>query len=377
MKVFNPYLRIIAGFLSWRLLLLILILVAPRFFPLKYHLLGADRETVRQKPLLWVHANFDGEHYVGIAKFGYRLAEQAFFPLYPNLIKKLSPLFNSNSVLVGIVISNISFPIALIFLYKLIKLDYSNKVALLTLMFLLIFPTSFYFGAVYTESLFLALTVVSFYAARKGRWGIAGVFGMLAASTRFIGIFLFPALLAERLIQRKTSKKTNLGSLLSICLIPLGLIYYMGFLKSTTGDPFLFARSLTHYGEFRSQKVILIYQVFWRYLKMLVTVDKSSEIYPIIIVEVITGIVFLVTSVLSLARQRLSYSLFNLLAFLTPTLTGSFVSLPRYVLICFPSFLLIDQFFLSHKKLTLVYFLISTLTLFYLWMRFSMGYWVA
>ncbi len=377
MILYTPTKRIIAGFISWRLLLIALIFIAPKFFQLKHDLLGTDWKTVEKNPLLWVHANFDGEHYLGIAKFGYRLAEQAFFPLYPNLIKSLSPLFNSNSALAGFTISNVCFITALFFLYKLIALDYTKNVSLLTLLVILIFPTSFYFGAVYTESLFLLLTVLTFYGARRKKWWLAGIAGLLATSTRFVGIFLFPAMIIEWFTQRKNHPSTSFRSLLAICLIPLGLIYYMQFLKSSTGDPFIFIRSLSHYGEFRSQKIIMLYQVYWRYFKMITTVDRSSDIYSTIVLEAIVGTVFLITSFFSLVKHRLSYSIFNLLAFIVPTLTGSFVSLPRYVLVCFPSFLLLAQFFSSRRKLTLVYFLISVSGLFFLWMRFTRGYWVA
>ena len=49
---------------------------------------------------------------------------------------------------------------------------------------------SFFFSAVYTESLFLALSAGCFYLARRERWVWAGVLGGLAAATRSIGVLL-------------------------------------------------------------------------------------------------------------------------------------------------------------------------------------------
>ena len=42
-------------------------------------------------------------------------------------------------------------------------------------MFLLIFPTAYFLHIGYTESLFLALVLGSFLAARTDRWWLAGL----------------------------------------------------------------------------------------------------------------------------------------------------------------------------------------------------------
>ena len=51
-------------------------------------------------------------------------------------------------------------------------------------------PVSFFLSAVYTESLFLALSVGSIYAARRERWLLCGVLGFLAAISRNGGVAL-------------------------------------------------------------------------------------------------------------------------------------------------------------------------------------------
>ncbi|MCX6706189.1 MAG: hypothetical protein NTV24_03765, partial [Candidatus Woesebacteria bacterium] len=140
----------------------------------------------------WAWANFDGEHYLAIAKEGYHLAEQAFFPLYPLLIK-----FFGGGAWSGLFISNTAFFLALVGLYKLLRIDYCVKVAKLAVILLLIFPTSFYFGAVYTESIFLCFVVWSFYFYRKENYLLSGILGAFASATRVIGVILLPIYLAE------------------------------------------------------------------------------------------------------------------------------------------------------------------------------------
>ncbi len=51
-------------------------------------------------------------------------------------------------------------------------------------------PMAFFFSAVYSESLYLALSVGVFWCAREGRWALAGVLGGLAAATRSTGLVL-------------------------------------------------------------------------------------------------------------------------------------------------------------------------------------------
>ena len=63
--------------------------------------------------------------------------------------------------------------------------------AALVVLLLLLFPTSIFFNAVYTESLFLLLSVASVYFIRKGRYREAGILGFLAALTRVTGVLLF------------------------------------------------------------------------------------------------------------------------------------------------------------------------------------------
>ena len=75
-------------------------------------------------------------------------------------------------------------------------------------------------------------------------------------------------------------------------------------------------------------------------------------------------------------NSRLSLAIFNLLAYLVPTFSGSFTSLPRYVLVCFPSFVVIAVILKNHPRLRFAVYLTSVISLAYFWMKFSQGYWV-
>ncbi len=362
---------ILFSFLSWRILLFVILFFAVKLVPLQQHFLGGGMQAYLKSPWLWAWANFDGEHYLAIAKDGYHLAQQAFFPLYPLLIKLLG-----GGVWSGLFISNAAFFLALVGLFKLLRIDYSEKVTKLTVILLLIFPTSFYFGAVYTESLFLCLVVWSFYFYRKDNLFLASLLGMFASATRVIGIILLPIYLLELFKEKiKWSKKH-----LWLFLIPLGLIFYMIYLYKIYGDSLLFLHSLPSFGEQRSSIPILLPQVIYRYVfKILPNLNYSYFAGTFTtIMEFAVGIIFLVVSVVTFFKLRPSYSLFLIIGYLIPTLSGSFSSLPRYILVLFPAFILFSVWLdKTSKVIKIICYTILLVGLAVSLSLFGRGYWLA
>lgn len=138
---------------------------------------------------------WDGSWYRLIAVEGYEpvggfLAKAAFWPLYPWLMRWGSDLSGISPESVGYLISLAAFFGALLLLYRLVSLDFDATIARRTLWALALFPTAFFFNAVYTESLFLLLTAGCLLAARQGNWWLAGLVGLLAALTRSAGVML-------------------------------------------------------------------------------------------------------------------------------------------------------------------------------------------
>jgi Gpi18-like mannosyltransferase len=107
------------------------------------------------------------------------------------------------------IVSNICFFGALIFLYQLAKLESDNhRTSERSLYYIALFPTAFIFMAVYTESVFLLFSVGCFYFARKRLWLWSGVLGALATATRFAGIFLYVAILLDWLYAQGWTLRT-------------------------------------------------------------------------------------------------------------------------------------------------------------------------
>ncbi len=133
---------------------------------------------------------WDGIWYLRIAHEGYHAAANtAFFPLYPMLIRTLS-LLTGSYIVAAILISLAALLAALAIIHRLTALELGSEAAGAATTLLAFAPMAVFFSAVYTESLFLALSAGAFYAARRSRWAWAGALGGLAAATHSTGIVL-------------------------------------------------------------------------------------------------------------------------------------------------------------------------------------------
>lgn len=312
---------ILISFSLWRLWLLIVEKFGRLFIIPKTDFLGN---------IPW--ANFDGVHYLSIAQHGYYQYEQAFFPFFPLLIKFIALAFKNDYLISALLISHVSFFIGLIILYRLTKLKW-------VVVCLLLFPTSFFFASVYTESLFLFLVLGYFYAVKKRKFLVAGVLAALASATRVIGIFLFPILLWKL----TKEKKKTLSGILGVLLSPLGLVSYMFYLWKEYNDPLMFFHVQSFFGANRSSnEIIFLPQVIYRYLKIFISVSFSFE-YLIALFEFLSFVLVVFLLLRSRKKTPFSYQIFAWFSVILPTLTGTFSSLPRYVLVIFPVFMAISE----------------------------------
>ncbi len=188
-------------------------------------------------------ARWDSAWYLGIAHSGYfSRGSSAFFPLYPMLIRLGTIPFGSSPLIVGLLISVMSMTAGLYLLYLLSRLDLGHTQARSTVMLVAFFPTALFLSAVYTEALFLMLSVGAIYAARLDRWAWAGLLGGLAGATRSGGVLiLLPLVLlylygprAGASLRAATSwwrpRYRVTGSAAWLVLVPAGLLAYMGYL---------------------------------------------------------------------------------------------------------------------------------------------------
>jgi hypothetical protein len=144
----------------------------------------------------------------------------------------------------GLIIANLSFVLAVPLLARLTATRLGEAAGRNAAMLLCLGPFSFFFNAVYSESLFLLLVLVALTLAGGRRWAWAAVAAGLASGTRLAGLALTPALLVQARRNRADREDVALIGLLA----PGGAILYFFFSSITFGDPFAYFRAQANWG---------------------------------------------------------------------------------------------------------------------------------
>ncbi len=192
---------------------------------------------------------WDSAWYMEISTKGYfSVQSENFFPLYPLLVHVATWVFRI-PLLAGLFVSVVLMLAALWLLHDLAVLDVGEDGARIAVTLMAVFPMSLFLSAVYTESLFLFLTIAAIYAARKDRWLLAGVCGLLATATRSNGLLLLAPLAVmffygprelapDRAETRWWVPRYNLRpQVLWLALVPAGLGLFMLYLQLKNGTP--------------------------------------------------------------------------------------------------------------------------------------------
>lgn len=364
--------KILLYFFSSRAIFLLFALLAVFFIPLNPGYIGSQSDPSAPY-LAWIWANFDGRHFLDIAANGYQRTNFAYFPLYPATIWLLGRISFAPPLYVGILISSLSLLTSMFVVYKIVRLDYKEKIASLTLLLLLLFPLSFFYHSVYPDSLFLLLSTASFYFARKKRWLASGVLGALTVLTRLSGVALIPALALEWYLQNKKGWVSWKGFIAPLATF-LGLAIYMIYLGLNFGDPLLFQKSMS---AWQQQNWVFPPQVVFRYLKIFVLVDKGSLVNWIAVLEFVSLVLYLALSIYVWRKVRASYGLFMVILLSLISFTGTFAGTPRYLLHLFPGFMGIALLVSSSARLRLVVTVVFLILGFVLTTLFTRGYFIS
>lgn len=290
-------------------------------------------------------ANFDGVHYEEIARGGYRNPLQAFFPMYPLLMSNLSKITGIELWLSGLIISWVCLILGVLVW---------QKVAGKNWLWFLVYPLSFYFLAVYTESLFWLMLGLYILSIKNKKYGLALVIGVVLGLTRLIGVvtLVIPLILWV--------EKKNSGLWLAITGPILGLISYMAYLQVKFGNAWLMVSAVSQFNTGRKVSTLTLFpQVIWRYIKILFTA-RVDFVYFMAVLEltVFLGLFGLFIWGLIKFWQEKKYLEFGVIIFSTislilPTTTGTFTSLPRYGLLLVGYVFLVPRL---SKKLQIVWF---------------------
>jgi hypothetical protein len=305
-----------------------------------------------------VWARWDSVWFLRIAEHGYDAATgaaSAFYPLYPATVAVLGRAFFGHYVLAGIVISLAASFCAFLLLYELAEERLGADGARRAVLYLALFPFALFFQAVYSESLYLLLTIAAFVLAERRRYPAAGAVAGLALLTLPTGVARLPALalLAWR-------ERDRVRALACLALAPLMFAAYPLYLWQADGDPWAFLRAqrlwsrhLSPAGPFGGIWDGL--RAGWAGIEQLAS-GSHTQIYwtavrdtdPIraatLNLECLAFLVlFVVLTVIAWRRFGAPYGLFAALSLAIPLSVPSerwpLLSMPRFGLTIFPLFL--------------------------------------
>lgn len=318
---------------SWLYVVLfsVMALIASRLILcLLCHMQDPEVDFVSKMCSIW-----DNNWYYGVIYDGYpneptghaegNAAAWAFFPLDAILIRIFSINGRFDYRTTGFILNNLFFLAGVLASYKYILL--TRKDANLALIYILLMsfgPYCFYFSCLYTESLFMLLTICVFIEMQQEHYIRMGIFGLLLSGCRATGIFVVFSVLIF-IIKKHISKKsrfleflkdtmTNKSLLIGTCMIPAGLFLYMFYLYKLTGDSLAFAHIELAWG--REAKAFELIPFIGKSLLSTEFVD----VYEVAVLFIV--IVTLIFHVKRYLHETILYIVPVVLQFFSPSLLG-------------------------------------------------------
>lgn len=319
---------------------------------------------------------WDAPHYLDLARTGYvtkgvEARWIVFYPLYPWLVRAASFVLR-DELLAAFFVSGVASVAAGVLLYRLARADGEpEEVARASVFYLLVFPTAYFLHIGYTESLFLALALGAFLAARARSWRVAGLLGGLAAMTRINGVVLLPALAFEAWDEYRGAGRRMRPEWLWLLLPGAGFAAYLLINWWVLGDPRAF---LEVQGEhwFKSLTwpwvgIAETWNAVWARGPSDAQMVGWQEFFFVLLGFGLTAWAW--------ARLRASYAMWMTCNLLLWTSTKFVLSVPRYTLVLFPGFILLARLRASRPAWGAAVAVWSLLMLALFAARFSQGYW--
>lgn len=348
---FLPYVRAISIYLCSRLVVALGLVFSRKYLPIT----AADWSAGP----FWYHQllQWDSEWYFRIATEGYRYNGDptiqqniVFYPLYPMLARGVAAISGLTTADAMLLVANVAGLAAVVALFKLVREEFGDRIALATVALLSFFPASVLLSAGYTEPLELLLIVLFFLVLKQQRYLSAALFAGLAVAERSTGIVLLPVLLWE--MWRNRDRKPFLAVLVPcILLATSGIWLFMIYLWSRFGDPFVFAdgQAAFHRGTSLAERLVaaLKLEPFTRMFLNDWNPWGQDSWFTLLFIGLIAVGWF---------RLRSSWALFAMGVLLLPYLTLSggpagLVSMSRFNLVSFPLFVVLADLLLRTKWL--------------------------
>jgi len=291
--------------------------------------------NVRVIPQSWdmvkLHDRWDSYWYLDIAENGYYMRGEedisnvVFFPLYPLLIWAAGHLTAGDLILAGWLVSSLFLALAAVQLTRLVQEFHPELEPTLPLAFLLVAPPAFFLNAVYSESLFLFLSLMVTRKALQGRFLQASLWAALATASRVAGVFLCLLLLLEFLRSRGW-RALFTREVWPLTLAPTGILAFFFYHWIAFDNFFLFLQVQGNFGR-----------DFGFELKDFFA--RNNPDLANTLLDLVTAACALLLTLVTLLRYRLSYGLYMLFSLGTALSSGTVLGISRYTMVLFPIYL--------------------------------------
>ena len=313
---------------------------------------------LESSPILDMWYRWDAGFYTAISLYGYHWqvhhyadADTAFMPFYPMLIRGANRLIigcvdqgctsswllkcegRECATISGLLISNVALMASIFILFSLTCERFGKTTAYRASWLLMLSPISVFLSGIYTESTFLLLTLLVFYAISKNKFALALIPAGFASITRTVGIAMTLPLLLYALGLSGTKRVVYAGLSLLPVFIFIGYISYIG---KAAGDPLAYFHSNTQLWD---RTISGPWEILTAYIGDQPTMFWGG--WPAWI-DLIFAVFWLVVAYITL-KEDISWGLFSLAGISIPAISGILVGMPRFGAVLFPFYIVIAK----------------------------------
>ena len=299
--------------------------------------------TSRDHDLLSLQSRWDAGWYVGIASGGYRVGPDghftnaAFFPAFPAVLRMTATLFRvprtpETWAWTGAIVACVLFVVAMCYLY-LFASERAGARPEAAVILCSLYPVAFFFGACYSESLFLLSCLGSYTHLLKRQYLPATVWGIVAGLTRPIG-WLLAVPLAYELIRRRHALRPR--ELLAAASPVIGLLLFCGYLFAMTGNPLEWLAAQSRWGRHVQGPLAVVQDLTARIQEH--GLAGFAATWPGDVLNALAAVFALAAVVPIWRRYGAGDALFVAVAVGAPLIFGGLTSVARFTSVLFPIF---------------------------------------
>jgi hypothetical protein len=296
----------------------------------------------------WVNllARWDAILYADIARSGYawdgnpmRQQNVVFFPGFPLLTHLVSRFFGIHPLEAGWLVSIISFAWAMVLFVRLARMFTDSDGATDAAWLLSCYPFAYFFGAAYSESLFLLTMCGTFLSLHRLEFGRAALWGVAAGLTRPNGWLLcLPlAILAVSALPRPRDAGEWLRRGASVAAPAVGALLFTLYLQNRFGDGLVWFKGQAAWSRtFRGLHLFVWDRIL--YIRDLGLPGALIE-HPVDVLNSAAAVFALALIVPIWRRIGPAYGVLAAVLVLPPVLMGGATSMGRLTAIVFPMFI--------------------------------------